>query len=388
MDDKRIACVGGGQLAQMLAQAARPLGINVRSASAEGSCAFSDCEPFTKDLNDDNYLIEFLNDVDVFTFESEHEGLEFADRISSRGIPIYPTPLFVEIAGDRFLEKTHLSELNIPVAPFLKIDSNLSIEETTRFILETTNSKSLSEHGIVIKTRHGGYDGKGQWVISLNSEADFEKIGSEVFNVLKNPGCIVEGLVDFSLECSIVATRSKNGTLATWPLTHNTHENSILRRSLAPISGVNNLELIEKQAIEIVSELCEKNDYVGTIAVECFLTEDGLVVNEIAPRVHNSGHWTIEGSKTSQFEQHVRAITGMQLGPTDINGYCSMINLVGRSIDQESVKALDNVYLHWYGKEVKPDRKVGHITIVGKSETERDFLENEVLKILGEIEPS
>lgn len=382
MSIKRVAFVGAGQLGLMLAQAGSKLGISFRSAGVDGSCAFASCESFTKSLDDEKSINEFIKDVDVFTFESEHEGLDFANKIVDKTIPIYPSPEFVRIAGDRLLEKSHLGELQVPTAPFVILDSQLSAFELGQELANIVSAQMLSPHGVVVKTRHGGYDGKGQWVIRTGDSTDFDKVATEIVPALLDPGCIVEGLVDFSIECSILATRAIDGEMAYWPLTHNIHENSILKRSHSPISNLENIDELGKQAIEIVTTICETNNYVGTIAVECFVTETGLVVNEIAPRVHNSGHWTIEGSKTSQFEQHVRAICGLELGPTDPIGVSTMINLIGRTVDSESIENLEDVYLHWYGKEVRPGRKVGHITVVGDTEDECYAIETLVLEIL------
>jgi 5-(carboxyamino)imidazole ribonucleotide synthase len=364
---KIVACVGGGQLAQMLGQAGEKLGIVVRSSGAKDSCAFSDCEPFTNDLNQEDNFKSFIEDIDVFTFESEHEGLDWAEKMQDNSINVFPPANFVKIAGDRFLEKSHLKDLEIPTAPFELIDASISSAELQNLLEEIISSKSLSPHGIVVKTRHGGYDGKGQWVLKVGEETNFKKIASEIYPAISSPGCIVEGLVDFALECSVIAARSTTGEFASWPLSHNEHRDSILRFSYSPILEINNLEELEIQAKNIARALCEQNDYVGTIAVECFVTNNGLVVNEIAPRVHNSGHWTIEGSITSQFEQHLRAITGMKLGSTQCPGFSAMINLVGVDVDKESFENKEGIYLHWYGKEVRDNRKVGHITIVGST---------------------
>lgn len=382
MSGKKIAFVGAGQLGLMLAQAGSKLGISSKSAGIDGSCAFASCEPFTKSLENKSSINEFIKDVDVFTFESEHEGLDFANKFSGKSIPIYPPPEFVRIAGDRLLEKAHLGELGVPTAPFLLLNPKMSAFELEQYLANVVSTQMLSPNGVVIKTRHGGYDGKGQWVIRTGDNTDFAKVVIEVLPALSVPGCIVEGLIDFSIECSIIATRAIDGEMAYWPLTHNIHENSILQRSHSPISNLENIDELEKQAIDIVKNICEKNNYVGTIAIECFVTKNGLVVNEIAPRVHNSGHWTIEGSTTSQFEQHVRAICGLELGPTDLIGVSTMINLIGRTVDAESIENLEGVYLHWYGKEIRPGRKVGHITIVGESEEQCSTRELKVQLIL------
>jgi len=377
-----VACIGGGQLAQMLGQAGKKLGITLRSSGSIDSCAFSDCEPFTKDLSDDENFKSFIEDISTFTFESEHEGLEWATKISENSIDVYPPAEFVKIAGDRLLEKNHLKDLGIPTAPFELIDPEIGAAELDRLLANLVSTQALSPYGVVVKTRHGGYDGKGQWVIKVGEDTDFGRVATEIFPAIKSPGCIVEGLVDFSLECSVIAARSSTGEFASWPLSQNEHEDSILRFSYSPIFGLENLPELETQAIKIARVLCEENNYVGTIAVECFVTDDGLAVNEIAPRVHNSGHWTIEGSETSQFEQHLRAITGMKLGDTSCRGLSAMINLVGIKVDPKPFENLEGIYLHWYGKIVRKDRKVGHITIVGESVEELDKRVEAALEML------
>lgn len=376
----RVAFVGGGQLAQMIGEAGACLDLSFRSASSEGSCAFSTCEAFTQSLISTEVIEDFLDGIDVFTFESEHEGLDIADTVAAHSIPIRPSASFVELAGDRLKEKTFLNCLSIPVAEFCEINPTFDREHLEQYLVDTLATHTLSDTGIVVKTRRGGYDGKGQWV--LLEDDDIAHAAREIHPLLQTPGCIVEGLVDFSLECSILAARSLDGDIAHWPLTHNIHRDSILRFSFSPITMIDNVDEIEKQARTIAETILSSRDYVGTIAVECFVTSEGLVVNEIAPRVHNSGHWTIEGSRTSQFEQHARAITGMNLGDTTTSGFSAMINLVGRGVDEGKLASLDKVSLHWYGKEVRSKRKVGHITVVGVTPTERDELIQLVLTTL------
>ena len=344
-----VACVGGGQLAQMLGEAGKSLGVSIRSAGAFDSCSFSSCEPFTKDLKIEQNFNSFIEGIDTFTFESEHEGLEWVNKISEAQIGIYPPAEFVKIAGDRLLERTHLQDLKIPIAPFELIDPEIGAAELDNLLANLVSTQSLSPYGIVVKTRHGGYDGKGQWVIRVGDDTDFGRVATEIFPAISSPGCIVEGLVNFSMECSIIAARSINGEFKSWPLSGNEHQDSILRFSYSPISNLANVKELEIQAIEIAKRLSETNDYVGTLAVECFVTEQGLIVNEIAPRVHNSGHWTIEGSATSQFEQHLRAITGMELGDTSCPGFSAMVNLIGVSVETDAFKDLDGVFLHFYG---------------------------------------
>ncbi|MFN8015510.1 MAG: 5-(carboxyamino)imidazole ribonucleotide synthase [Acidimicrobiia bacterium] len=388
MEIKKVSVVGGGQLAQMMGQAGKKIGVQINCAGDETSCAFSDCIGFIQDLSYEKELKKFLDGVCAFTFESEHEGYEIAKLVEKYNVPVYPNAEFVKTAGDRFFEKSHLFNLKIPTAPFELIDQDISIENLKTYLTDLIANKKLSSNGIVIKTRHGGYDGKGQWVIK--TDIDIEEKFNDIHSKLLNPGCIVEGLVDFDFECSIIASRSISGDFKSWPLSHNIHKDSILARSYSPMTIVENVDILENQAYDIAKKICSENNYVGTIAIECFVKNNKLIVNEIAPRVHNSGHWTIEGSTTSQFEQHLRAITDMKLGETTPLGYSALINIVGREVtleQREKLSNLDNVYLHWYSKEVRPFRKVGHITIVASDVTSRDELENQVLNILGDPRP-
>ena len=251
-------------------------------------------------------------------------------------------------------------------------------------LLET---QELSEFGIVIKTRHGGYDGKGQWVLKDGSDTSkLHAISNELSELVSEPGLIIEGLVNFDFECSIIATRSIKGDIVTWPLIHNIHKDSILDISRSPINNELISESDEKTAKEYVSQICEEHNYVGTICVELFHTKSGLIVNEIAPRVHNSGHLTIEGSKTSQFRNHINAIRGENLESTELIGHCAMINIVGFKISEKTqslIDSIEGIYFHWYNKDVRPKRKVGHITIVSNTDLE---LEDTIRQIRESIE--
>lgn len=380
----RIGILGGGQLALMLAESEQTSKLSFLSSDKEGSCAFEVAKAFTKDLSDPKNIDDFCNQVDVVTFDSEFLGVDYADAIKSRGLNVYPSKDFVSMSGDRLAEKTEINRLGIPTAYFISVDEDIEEKELFSLLLSLVEENKLSNLGIVVKTRHGGYDGKGQWVLQKkNCESDFSQVAAEVIAMVTSPGLIIEGLVDFDFECSIIASRSTSGEIVTWPLVHNIHKDSILDLSRSPIDSSMINENETQAAIEIVNKLCSEHNYVGTICVELFHTQDGLVVNEIAPRVHNSGHLTIEGSKTSQFKNHINSIRGVKLGSTELKGFCAMINIVGFEPNErtkEIVDSKDNVFLHWYGKEVKPKRKVGHITIVSES---REDLENTILQIKG-----
>jgi 5-(carboxyamino)imidazole ribonucleotide synthase len=207
----------------------------------------------------------------------------------------------------------------------------------------------------VLKTRRFGYDGKGQAV--LRSEAD----AKAAFERLGEAPLILEGFVPFERELSIIAVRSRAGDVACYPLVQNHHEAGILRKTLAPAPGVS--EELQRVASQHIEKLLAHLDYVGVLALELFQVGEQLIANEIAPRVHNTGHWTIEGARTSQFENHLRAILGLPLGATDALSPCAMLNLIGDAPDAAAVLAVPDAHLHWYGKAPRPGRKVGHITV-------------------------
>ena len=216
----------------------------------------------------------------------------------------------------------------------------------------------------ILKSRRGGYDGKGQAV--LVSHADLDRAWAEVGGV----PAVLETVVPFTRELSVLAVRSRSGATASWPLVENHHRGGILRTSLAPAPGLT--PELQDRADSIATRILDALDYVGVLAVELFDVEGELLVNELAPRVHNSGHWTIEGAETSQFENHLRAILGWPLGSTDAVALCAMVNCIGALPDHRSALAVPNTHLHSYGKAARPDRKVGHVTVVGADEAERD----------------
>lgn len=381
-DMKRIGILGGGQLALMLAQSEAKDNLVFTAADKVGSCAFDVANPFTKDLRDSNNVDEFCSLVDVVTFDSEFLGIDFADSIKARGLNVFPSKEFVLMSGDRHEEKTEINRLGIVTANFITIEEKSSKTELSDLLTSLLASGELSKLGIVVKTRHGGYDGKGQWVLAFDAnDKKVENTITEIAPLVLKPGLIIEGLVDFDFECSIIASRSTKGELKTWPLIHNIHKDSILDLSFSPIDSSMISEDEQTQAHDIVNRICAEHDYVGTICIELFHTKDGLIVNEIAPRVHNSGHLTIEGSKTSQFKNHINAIRGKALGETDLKGHCAMINIVGFALNENTLKIIDsyeNVFLHWYGKEVRPKRKVGHITIVSETRKVLDEMVDEI----------
>jgi 5-(carboxyamino)imidazole ribonucleotide synthase len=320
-----VACIGGGQLGRMLALAGIPLGLRFRFLDpAADACAGGVGELLVGSYDDPELLDRLADGADAVTFEFENVPVEGAARIGA-----LPGRRALEQGQDRLVEKQLFRHLGIPTARF----------------------GSLEETGLpaLVKSRRLGYDGKGQRrVTEPESLAEGE---------------LAEELVAFDRELSIVAVRGRNGDTRFWPVTENLHRDGILRISRAPAVGAP-----EGEAEDIARRLLDDLDYVGVLAVELFEVEKRLLVNEFAPRVHNSGHWTIEGAGTSQFENHVRAILGLPLGSTAAKGSATMVNLVGGVPSLERLLALPGTHVHLYGKEPRPGRKLGHVTLVDAPE--------------------
>jgi 5-(carboxyamino)imidazole ribonucleotide synthase len=340
----RVGIVGAGQLAQMTAQAAKGLGIEtVCLAQSPNDCAGRESELCVVPMLRAEYANEFVSDVDIITIETENIPLSFADYLALHK-PLRPSAKALSIAQDRLFEKQLFEEIGLPPAPFHAIDSADDIADAL---------KKIGLPGI-LKTRKLGYDGKGQ----VRCTTEEELIAG--VKALSPAALIYEGWVPFEREVSLIGVRSTTGEAAFYPLCENTHKEGILRTTKAPY--INDALTIAAQ--KHMKALFDALDYVGVLTIEFFVTQNGLVGNEMAPRVHNSGHWTIEGAQTSQFENHLRAITGMPLGSCDARGKSVMHNFIGELPKPSEMKNDHNVFYHLYGKEVKPLRKVGHVTIV------------------------
>ena len=340
-----IGIIGGGQLGRMVALAAAPLGYKVHIFDPdEAPCAAEVAAVFTRAAFDDNAaLARFVAAVDVVTYEFENLGVP---PLEALGDKLRPGTRSLAIAQDRAAEKRFIAANGARVAPWREIDSAQDV------------AAAVAELGlpIVLKSRRLGYDGKGQaWVRSADEAgAAWDAIGRQP--------AVAEAAVDYRAEFSVLLARTADGEVASWDVPRNSHEGGILRRSDVP-SGIGETE----KAIGIARGLAEGLGHVGVMTVEFFDTSEGPIVNEIAPRVHNSGHWTIEGAETSQFEQHVRAICGLPLGPTGLTGRSvSMDNLLGHEIDRwAELLAEPGAHLHLYGKgAARPGRKMGHVTRV------------------------
>ena len=360
-----VAVVGGGQLGRMLALAGIPLGHRFRVLDpAPDSPAGQVCEQIVGAYDDPGALGRLVEGAGVVTYEFENVPVAAVAALAER-VPVRPPPAALEATQDRLTEKRMLHDLGIGTAPF------------AAFADESSLAVARAEIGggdAVLKTRRMGYDGKGQVVLRAGEPA------GAVWGDLGPPGgsYLLEGFVAFRRELSIVAARDLEGRTVHYPLAENVHRDGILRTSRAPADVAPDLEAEARRIADLVLHRLE---YVGVLAIELFETADGLVANEMAPRVHNSGHWTIEGAETSQFENHVRAVTGMPLGPTDPIGYSAMVNLIGTVPDPREVAAIPGAHLHLYGKGSRAGRKLGHVTVRSASaeRTERLTLKVEAL---------
>ena len=341
-----IGILGGGQLGRMLAMAAARLGLKSHVYSDESeSCAFYVADARTGAKYDDCAALErFASVCDVVTFEFENVP-DTTVKFLAGHVPIAPSARALAIAQDRFLEKSFVSELGIATAPFQDV---ASVEDARRAF------DALGGPAI-LKTRKLGYDGKGQKKVVNAAEA------AEAFAAFGRVPCILERFVDFAFEASVVAARGRDGAFAAYDPPLNEHENHILRRSTvpSPLSPE-----AARQAMAVARRLAETLDYIGVLGVELFIGKEGdVAVNEIAPRVHNSGHWTIEACVASQFEQHIRAVAGWPLGDPTRHSDAVMENLIGDEIEAWRVLAREPAGLHIYGKRVvRAGRKMGHIT--------------------------
>ncbi len=338
----KIGVIGGGQLGRMLALAGTPLGMNFAFLDpAPDACAAALGEHLRADYNDQDHLRQLADEVDLVTFEFESVPAETVAFLS-QFVPVYPSADALRIARDRWFEKSMFKDLGIPTPEFADIQSQADLDAAA------TNIGLPA----VLKTRTLGYDGKGQKVLRKQSDV------TDAFAELGSVPCILEGFVPFTGEVSLIAVRGRDGETCFYPLVHNTHENGILRLSVAsthhPLQA-----LAEDYAGRVLNEL----DYVGVLAFEFFEVDGGLKANEIAPRVHNSGHWTIEGAECSQFENHLRAVSGLPLGSTAKVGESAMLNGIGEVPAVAKVIAVEDCHLHHYGKAFKVGRKVGHATL-------------------------
>lgn len=349
-----VGILGGGQLARMLALAGAPLGLRFLVMDSEAdACAGQFAPMVVGDYTDEAALGEFASRIDVATFDFENVPAQSAQWLSERA-PVFPSPRALAVAQDRLAEKTLFREHGIPVPDFAAIDSRDAL------------SAAVARIGLpcILKTRRLGYDGKGQF--RMREAADIGRAWDALGAQAATVGLIVEAFVPFQRELSVVAVRGRDGEFRAWPLTENWHVDGVLSASLAPAPVEPTLA---QMAVAHARTLAQALDYVGVFALELFCRDGELLANELAPRVHNSGHWTIEGSETSQFENHLRAVLGLPLGNVRMLGVACMLNWIGRLPDADPVLREAGGHWHDYGKTPRAGRKVGHATVRSDSTT-------------------
>lgn len=347
---RRIAVLGGGQLGRMMALAGVPLGFSFRFLDpAADACAGDTGELVTAGFDDQAAARELAANAAVVTFDFENVPAATAEAVEE-STSLFPPPAALQAAQDRLTEKTLFDSLDIAVGPYHAVSGRTDLLE----------GLDKLAYPAVLKTRRLGYDGKGQVILrgSEDLEHAWQKLGDQEL--------ILEAFVGFEAECSIIAVRGQNGETRFWPLTRNVHNNGILALSLPGVMS----DALQHQAEAIATKLLDHFQYVGVLTIEFFLADGRLLVNEMAPRVHNSGHWTIDGAVTSQFENHVRAVAGLPLGDTSQSAPCMMFNWIGEMPDRSAALQIPGLHWHDYGKQPRPGRKIGHATVTAGQETE------------------
>jgi len=333
----RIGIIGAGQLGQMLSVAAENLGLECRLIEAD----------------DPDALAGLASDCDVVTYEFENVPVDALLAIADQA-QVYPPPEALRIAQDRLHEKQLFEAEQIPLPAYRRIDSLSDLHN------------AITDLGlpVVLKTRRFGYDGKGQVVIRETAEAEpaWDKLGEHPL--------IAEAWVAFDYEVSVIGARNPDGDVVTWSMTQNEHVDGILHTSRAPVDASPVIDHAQGYIVRLLQRL----EYVGVLALELFVAGDDVLANEFAPRVHNSGHWTIEGARTSQFANHLLAISGQELQDPSCAGHAGMINLIGTIPAAVADIGDPRVFLHDYGKTPRPGRKLGHLTVIAESASERDDL--------------
>jgi len=340
-----IGILGGGQLGYMLALAGYPLGLRFRFLDPSPEAPVGRiANRVTSDYQDEQALEKFSHGLEVVTYEFENVPVDAAKFLAER-VPVYPPAIALEEAQDRMREKSLFQKLGIPTTEFAEVRKRGELDAAVKHV-------GLPS---VLKTCRMGYDGKGQWL--LRTASDLEKTRPE----LPEAPLILEKFVAFQRELSLLAVRGRAGEIAFYPLIENHHRGGILRLSLAPAPNL--AASLQSEAERAARAVLETLGYVGVLCIEFFEMDGRLLANEMAPRVHNSGHWSIEGAVTSQFENHLRAILGFPLGSSAAVGVSAMINLIGELPESAEVLQIPNAHLHLYGKEPRAGRKLGHVTV-------------------------
>lgn len=362
---KTIGIIGGGQLAKMMILAGYPLGQQfvVLDPSEEAAGAVVANQHLKGNYDDPAMLAQLAELCDVVTFDFENVPAD-ALRLLESKVATYPPSIALEMSQDRLDEKRMLNDQGIPTAPYYAVNTLEDLEKAT---------DDLGIPGI-LKTRRLGYDGKGQFVVRSTEQLQ------AAIDAMAGQEAIYEGMVDFQCEVSLLSVRGRAGEIVFYPLAENEHVGGILHISRAPYGDAQ----LQQQAEKLATPLLEKLNYVGVLAIEFFLVNGELIANEIAPRVHNSGHWSIEGAVCSQFENHLRAITGLPLGTTLVEGYAAMVNCISYMPKAEDVLKMTACHFHDYGKSPKPKRKLGHVTTRAQSKEKLEEKIALIEKVVGE----
>ncbi|HEX6310463.1 MAG TPA: 5-(carboxyamino)imidazole ribonucleotide synthase [Acidimicrobiia bacterium] len=361
-----VAVLGGGQLGRMLGLAGVPLGLGCRFLDPAADAPARVVGPLvTGALGDEEALTEVAAGAAVVTYEWEGVPAAGARFLEARGYEVLPPPAALDVAQDRLAEKTLFRRLGISTPEFAAVDDRAGLDT------------AVDRIGLpaVLKTRRGGYDGKGQRVLRTTDDAGgaWEELGGGPL--------LLEELVPFDREVSIIAVRGRDGATAHWPLVENEHRDGILRVSRAPAPRTD--PALDDRAAKYATVVLDALGYVGVLAIELFQVDGELLANELAPRVHNSGHWTIEGAATSQFENHLRAVVGWPLGSTAARGVAGMVNCIGAVPDPAAVLAVPGAHLHDYGKAPRPGRKLGHVTVLASAAADRDERVGRIAALVG-----
>jgi len=371
---KRLGIIGGGQLGMMITEAAKNLSeyiseITVLDPTENCPAAQAGAKQIIGDFKDELAILKLAEQSDIITYEIESGNTDVLSKLKAK---IEPSPSTLGIIQDKFLQKTFLSENELPVSQFYEITSLGDLHE------------KIKELGfpVLLKSRRDAYDGRGNFKITSSDEIE------NAYNHFDGKSLMVEKFVNFKMEVSVIAARNTKGKITVYPLVENIHENNILKMTIAPARV--SIDVI-KNAGEIAKKTMEVLKGAGIFGIEMFVDQDDkIIINEIAPRVHNSGHHTLQSSKTSQFEQHLRAILGLELGSTDLIHKTIMCNILGPDGFEGKYKPVqlekDGVYLKMYGKDIsKPQRKIGHFNVVDLSDS-KDM--SELLKTADEIKNS
>lgn len=338
----KIGILGNGQLGQMLSDSV--------ADDASPEVSLYDLRAF-----DESSLTEFLKSADRISYETENIPAHIVDMLEPYQEKVFPGLNALKTFQNRLLEKNALRNAGILTAEFRAVNSEEDIHTAV-------NDLGLP---IILKTTTEGYDGKGQFVLKTADDA------AEAWKTIGSRELIAEAFVPFLREVSVIGCRSESGDIRVWPMTENIHHEGILRYSLYPAAGFSPEK--QKLAEDYIHQLADSLNYVGTITLELFETENTLIANEVAPRVHNSGHWSIEGAATSQFRNHMLTISGQAPGETQsLFPAVAMINVISSEEETSAANGMESTYVHSYGKEARPARKLGHVTVTAADEKERD----------------